>query len=169
MKGRGGPGRGQGRKPDLTPAQCIEVGATYQRVWDEARKIEAYAIYYSDEKNWALDKKIGELQEANRKSLAAQRDAIKLRKAKRISPKHFEHHVKGLEQSRERRSKKLDQIGRRLSLQVNNIKKRRDIVTDVTIDWCKKKLGIKITSRLVAECRAKYRRVEKKLRNYWPD
>src|SRR5262245_58006312 len=56
---------GPGRPPVLTPVQCMDVGETYHRLWDGAAIIDAYADYYSDPKNWAVEKRIDELQQAN--------------------------------------------------------------------------------------------------------
>ena len=57
---------------------------------------------------------------------------------------------------------------RMVSLPMKRPKDRRDIVTEVTIDWCQKKYRVEFTPRLVAECRAKHRKLKKKMRRYWP-
>jgi hypothetical protein len=164
MKGKhGGAGRGQGRKPMLTPVQMIDVGETYDRLWQEASVIDAYAKYYADENNWAAEKRIAQLQDENQNP-----------------PKHLARHRQALEQRRHIRGKEIDKLVlsikprgktllvRAVSLPLKARKDRVEIVTEITIQWCQWKYHIPITRRLVAECRLKHRQVKKQMRQYWP-
>ena len=76
------------------------------------------------------------------------------------------------EAMREKRQKeirtKLDDIGRRDSVKLKRPKNARATVTAQVIAWCKEKYGIEITPRRVADCRAKHRRLLKKLRKDLP-
>ena len=134
MKGRhGGPRAGSGRKRVLSRVQCLDVGETYDRLWQQAKLIEAHAKHLSNDNRAAKEKDIEAMVAANLNP-----------------PKHLSRHPQALKQSRHITGKKLDKIGRRLSLQLKRPKGRREDVIAVTIDWCKKKYGIDITARRVA-------------------
>ena len=140
--GHGGPRAGSGRKRVLSRLQCLDVGETYDRLWQEAKLIEAHAKHLSNKKRAA--------EEADIEAAVA---------ANLNPPKHLSRHPPALKQRRHIRGKELDKIGRRLSLQLKRPKGRREDVIAVTIDWCKKKYGIDITPRRVAACRTEHRRL----------
>ena len=152
-KQHGGKRAWPGPAPVLSGIREIAVGAEYDRLLRQLQEAKAWEKHYAVAKHLDAELEIAKLQE-------------KFRGLAKLLPHRHQETIRKKLQKEIR--KKIDAIGRRDSVQLKRPKNARAIVTAQVIAWCKKKYGVEIKPRRVADCRAKHRRLLERLHKDLP-